>query len=466
MRDASRRLTGNRVARPTHGTRAHDGRATTDVSGRERAVSEQSGASTRGGGTPAAAWSVPVWLDRATQWAWRLLVLLAATTLLVAITVRLSLLTLPVLVALIASTLAVPPARRLERRGVPRLIAAGIVVIGGISAFIGFVVAIAPAFVRQGRELVPTVLAATDTVLQWLEDSPIDFGRDQLSASFDDLVARISGPGGLEGLGAIGSGVANQVGLIAMGIGRGITALLLSIVLLFFFVKDGEQLVGWFISRTPVVHRDLVRALGQRGWVALVGYVRGTATVAAIDAVGIGIGLAILGVPLVLPLALLVFIGGFVPVIGAFLTGLLAVLVALADGGLTTALIVLAIVVGVQQLESNLLQPTIMRRAVRLHPVVVLAVLATGTLLIGVTGAFLAVPIAAVLAATGNEFRLREEAARAGRTVGPEPIGGPGIDPDLLLPSAPQPGAGALGKGTGSAPVHGDDDEDSGSGRG
>jgi predicted PurR-regulated permease PerM len=401
--------------------------------------SSGSDARTASGDAPAGAapWSVPTWLDRATQWAWRLLVLLVAVAGVVTITVRLSLVTLPIIIALIISTLAVPPARRLERRGLPRIVAAGIVVIGGISAFVGFVVAIAPAFVRQGRALVPTVLEAADTVLAWLEEGPLGYPREELTASFGDLMGGLQGPEGADGLGALTTGVATQVGTIAMGIGRGLTALLLSLVLLFFFVKDGEQLVGWFIRRTPDPHRDLVRALGKRGWLALAGYVRGTAAVAAIDAIGIGIGLAILRVPLVLPLSVLVFIGGFIPVIGAFLTGLLAVLVALAAGGPTTALIVLAIVVAVQQVESSLLQPTIMRRAVRLHPVVVLSVLAAGTLLVGIAGAFLAVPIAAVLAAVGNEFRLRQEAARLGRTIGPEPLGGPGIDPDLLLPSAP-----------------------------
>jgi RimJ/RimL family protein N-acetyltransferase len=184
-------------------------------------------------------------------------------------------------------------------------------------------------------------------------------------------------------------------------------------VLLFFFVKDGEQIVGWFIARAPERVRDDMRASGARGWGALAGYVRGTAAIALIDAVGIGLGLLIVGVPLVLPLTLLVFVGGFVPVIGAFVSGLLATLVALATGGLTTALIVLAIVVVVQQVESNILQPMIMRRAVSLHPIVILSVLTAGAVIVGVLGAFLAVPIAATLAAVGNELRLRGELRRA-----------------------------------------------------
>jgi putative heme transporter len=163
--------------------------------------------------------------------------------------------------------------------------------------------------------------------------------------------------------------------------------------------------------------------------------VRGTAAIALIDAVGIGIGLAIVGVPLVLPISVLVFLGGFIPVIGAFITGLIAVLVALATAepgaALQNSLIVLAIVVGVQQFESNVLQPVIMRRAVSLHPVVVLSVLTAGAALIGILGAFLAVPIAAVIAAVGNELRLRSEAN------GQDPPEDPGPDP-----ASPEPPSG------------------------
>jgi putative heme transporter len=174
----------------------------------------------------------------------------------------------------------------------------------------------------------------------------------------------------------------------------------------------------------------VVRATGRRAWVALSGFVRGTATIALIDAVAIGIGLAIVGVPLVLPLAVLVFLGAFIPVIGAFFSGLIAVLVALASGGFVTALIVLAIVFGVQQVEGNVLQPTIMRRAVALHPVVVLAALTAGGVLAGIIGAFLAVPVAAVLSAVGNELRLRHEADVRDDPAedSPEPLG-PTDDP-------------------------------------
>jgi len=371
--------------------------------------------------------SVPAWLDTLAQFSWRLLVVLVGVAGLVLLLTRLYLVSLPVILALVIATIAVPPARRLERRGVPRLAAALTVVVGGTSVFLGGLVLIVPAFTRQVAALGPTVGEAFDRVLDWIEDGPFGLDRSDIETLFTDA---------LDNVGQFSGMIATQVGSIAIAVGEVLTAISLAVVLLFFFVKDGEQIVGWFIARAPERIRDDMRASGARGWGALAGYVRGTAAIALIDAVGIGLGLLIVGVPLVLPLTLLVFVGGFVPVIGAFVSGLLATLVALATGGLTTALIVLAIVVVVQQVESNVLQPVIMRRAVSLHPIVILSVLTSGAVIVGVLGAFLAVPIAATLAAVGNELRLRGELRRRGIQPGPSPLGGRGVDPELGLPEA------------------------------
>ena len=372
---------------------------------------------------------VPAWLDTSVQYTWRGLVLLAGGSVALFVMTRLYLVTLPVIIALILATLCVPPARKLERRGVPRLAAAALVVVGGVGTFFGILAALTPAFVNQIQELGPTVAEGFDQLLLWLEEGPIGYDREQL----DELLA--TAMASLEG--AVGT-IATQIGSLALALAEGVTALVLALVLLFFFVKDGEQIVNWFQNLIPPIHRHDVQAAGQRGWVALSGFVRGTSAVALIDAIGIGIGLLILDVPLVLPLSVLVFFGGFVPVIGAFFTGFLAVLVALADQGLGTALIVAGIVLAVQQIESNLLQPTIMRRAVSLHPVVILGVLTAGAVLIGIVGAFLAVPVTAVIAAVGNELRLRTQIRRAGHQPGPTPVGGPGVDPETLMAQFPE----------------------------
>ncbi len=363
---------------------------------------------------------VPPWLATTTAWTWRLLVLIAGTAAVLYVLVTLSLVTLPVIIALVLATLCVGPARALERRGLPRAAAASIVVFGGVLAVGGLLAALTPSFVSQVRELVPTVVTAVYQVFEWLDTGPLGWDREEVFGLLDQ---------GLETLREQSGQIAGQVVSGAALVVQGITALVLALVLLFFFVKDGAQIVDWAIARTPPAHRSTLRAVGRRAWAALSGFVRGTAAIALIDALGIGIGLAIIGVPLVLPIAVLVFLGGFIPVIGAFLTGMIAVLVALAATDFTTALITLAIVVGVQQFESNVLQPVIMRRAVSLHPAVLLGALTAGGVLIGIIGAFLAVPIAAVLAAVANELRLRHEARQQG------------LDPDAVTEVLAEPDA-------------------------
>jgi putative heme transporter len=359
---------------------------------------------------------VPSWLATSAAWAWRLLALLAASSVVLWLLIRLYLVSLPVIIALILATLCVPPARALEARGLHRTASAAIVVIGGMIALGGLFAALTPAFIAQVQELRPTVIDAIDQLFVFLETGPLGWDREEVMGFFEQ---------GLQAAQERGGEIASQVVSGAAIAVQGIAALSLAIVLLFFFVKDGEQLVAWLLARTPADHQETMRAVGRRAWTALAGFVRGTAAVALIDAIGIGVGLAIVGVPLVLPITVLVFLGGFIPVIGAFITGLLAVLVALAAGGLQQALIVFAIVLAVQQIESNVLQPVIMRRAVSLHPVVILAALTAGATLTGVIGAFLAVPIAAVVAAVGNELRLRHDAASAGLEPDDDPIGPP-----------------------------------------
>jgi putative heme transporter len=254
-------------------------------------------------------------------------------------------------------------------------------------------------FIDQAAALGPTLAEAWAAMLEWAATGPL--GWD--AARIEELLAR-----GIELLqessGDVLAGVLTGAALVV----QILAAMVLMVVLLFFFIKDGDQLVQWALDRTPAHHEDTVRAVGRRTWTALGGYVRGTALIALINAIGIAIGLIILGVPLVIPLSLLVFFGGFLPVVGALLSGLIAVLVALTVD-FPTALFTLGVVMLVQQVEGNLLQPTIMRKAVALHPVVILLALAAGAALAGIVGAFLAVPVAAVVAAAGNELRLRNE---------------------------------------------------------
>jgi putative heme transporter len=367
---------------------------------------------------------VPSWLHTGAAWTWRLLVLLVGAGAILMVLTRLYLVSLPIIVALILSTLLVPVARALERRRVPAMLAAVITVFGALGVVSGVIALLTPTFVEQIQDLGPTVTEGINQFYDFLEDT-FGWDRDEVLGLLDQAMATLTEQSGE---------VARQVASGAAIAVQAVAAIVLALVLLFFFVKDGEQIVDWMIARSPATYAETIRATGRRAWTALAGFVRGTAAVALVDAIGIGVGLAIVGVPLVLPIAVLVFLGGFIPVIGAFVTGLLAVLVALADGGLQTGLIVLAIVVAVQQFESNVLQPVIMRRAVRLHPVVILAALTAGAALVGVVGAFLAVPVAAVASAVGNELRVRHEASLIGRNAVPSEVDGPAPEPSEVGP--------------------------------
>ncbi|AVT39898.1 AI-2E family transporter [Plantactinospora sp. BB1] len=216
-------------------------------------------------------------------------------------------------------------------------------------------------------------------------------------------------------------------------------ALLLVLVLLFFLLKDGRPMWRWVLGRVAEPSRPRVAAAGRAGWHTLGAYTRGTMMIAAIDAIGIGIALVLLRVPLALPLAVITFLGGFVPIIGATVAGSIAVLVALAAKGPTTALLVLAAVIAVQQTEGNLLEPLIMKRQVRLHPVVVLLVVTAGTLLGGIVGAFVAVPIAAVLYNVVDRVAADRRAANdAGTSRRPGRV----VDDDRVAPTGEEHDAG------------------------
>jgi predicted PurR-regulated permease PerM len=179
--------------------------------------------------------------------------------------------------------------------------------------------------------------------------------------------------------------------------GHVLTGLLLALFATFFFLKDGPRIWSWVVRLFPADARNRADGAGRRAWLTLISYVRATLAVAFVDAVGIGLGAAILGVPLALPLAVIVFLGSFVPIIGATLSGLVAVLVALVAKGPLTALILLGVVLLVQQLEGHVLQPLLLGRAIKVHPLAVVFGIATGVLLAGIVGALIAVPIVAVI---------------------------------------------------------------------
>lgn len=332
-------------------------------------------------------------LERLSQLIGRLLIVTLGAALLGWVVLQLTLVFVPLLLAVLLAAVITPLVNRLEEWKLNRLAATSLVYVMAVGGGVGVMSLFVPMFVEQARDLGPTLRAGWESISSWLENGPLQWDRERI----DELVVPIT------------SGEIIPIARIASGAGEVIAAVLLTLVLSFFFVKDGGEISRWMVARTPAAYRESTAAAGGRMWRSFGGFMRGTALVALVDAVGIGIGLAIIGVPLVLPLAFLVFLGGFVPVIGAAITGLLAVLVALAAQGVGAAIAVFFVVLVVQQVESNVLQPMVMRRSVSLHPVVVLAVVAGGATTVGIVGALLAVPVTAALVSAGNEIRIRVE---------------------------------------------------------
>jgi len=321
-------------------------------------------------------------------WTWRLLVLFAGLLALGYVVFRLEAVVIPVALALLLAAFLMPAVDRMHRRGVPRSAAVLVAVVGTIGivgAILSFVV---QQFVEGLPDLSDQFTTSVTKAQEWLTDGPLHFSEDQIRHAGDNVVKAIQ-----SNQEALTSGALTT----ATVIGEIFAGAFLALFTLVFFLYGGDQ-VWEFVTRiVPKNTRSRVRSAGRQGFNSLVGYTRATVAVAAVDAIGIGAGLAILGVPLALPLASLVFVGAFIPIVGAFVTGFLAVLVALVTKGLLTALIVLGIIVGIMQLEGHVLQPLLLGRAVRLHPLAVVLAITTGIVLAGIVGGLIAVPIVAFL---------------------------------------------------------------------
>ncbi len=347
------------------------------------------------------AWRVPAWLERATGWAWRLLVLAAGVVALVWLVGRLRLVLIPVLIGLLLAALATPLASWLSDHRVPRLVSAWMTLLlaAAVVAGIGWLGVVAVGDQLADGERWDQVQTEVRT---WLSNGPLGLS----SGEIDDLERRVRDTV----VGGVSTVNVERVRIVAEIVG----AIFLSAVLFFFFVKDGPKLWARTVDRFKPRRRDDIDVAGRAAFEALTGYMRGVAITGVIDAVAIGIALWIIGVPLVLPLAVLTFFGAFFPIVGATVAGALATLVALVLNGPGDALLVALVTLAVQQLEGDLVMPLVMRRQVNLHPVTILVALATGGAMAGITGAFVAVPVAAMIAGASTALReAREDGADA-----------------------------------------------------
>lgn len=331
-------------------------------------------------------------LGRAGGAAWALIGIVGVLVIVGFVTSRLSLVVVPLILALFPATVLAPLAAKLKTWGTPDSLAALVSMLVALLVVAGIIGAMVPLVASDFPDLVESASTGIEEIEALLQGDPFGLGIDGPSDLFEAV---------RDQLGAFSEYVDQAVSAGAAAF-RMVAGLLLLFVILFFYLKDGRRLVDGVLAIVPSRHRERWNAAAEVAWETLGQYFRGQLLVALADAIFIGIGLLLLGIPLALPLAVLIFFGALFPLIGAILTGGLAVLVALADGGLVAALVVLGLIVAVQQLEGNILQPYIQSRAIRLHPLVVLLSVTAGSLVLGVLGAFIAVPAVAVVARIAN----------------------------------------------------------------
>lgn len=362
---------------------------------------------------------VPTWLSRAASVAWPYLAVLAAIYVTFLALSIVKVVAIPVILALFPASVLSPLVEMLRRRGwspVPATWASILAVI----PVLGVIVAISvPSIAGSVDELSGDLEAASESLSGWLATGPLQLSDTEVEDYLDSAIASIR-----ENASSITSGVLGGA-TVAIEVVTGLVLLVLS---MFFFLKDGDRAVAGILRRSR--HEERTRRGFEAAWTTLSSYVRGLMVVGVVDSVFIGIGLAIVGTPLIAVLMLLVFVGAFFPVVGAFVSGLVAVAVTLVNEGVSDALIVLAIVVAVQQIEGHVLYPIVFRRALSLHPLVILLALGTGGVAFGIVGAFLAVPITAVAVAVHQAMADAPEDSYVA-LLSSHPYEGKGPMPDL-----------------------------------
>ncbi|ALO67855.1 permease [Arthrobacter alpinus] len=330
---------------------------------------------------------VPLGMRVAAAWSWRMAMILIVAAMLIWLLSQVTILLIPIMIATILATLLRPIVKTLKDIGVPQGLSVAIAEVGLVALVLGALFLVGRQLVVGFTDLSQQAIKGLMKIQEWLNAGPLAISNDQITKYLDEALAALQNNSN-----AILSG--------ALGVGSSLThftvGLLLTLFILLFFLLEGQDIWAFLVKFFPKRARPGVDGAARRGWTSLGNYARVQILVAAVDAIGIGAGAAIIQVPLALPLGVLVFVGSFIPVVGALVTGAVAVLLALVANGWVNALIMLGIVLLVQQLESHLLQPFIMGRAVSLHPVAVILAVAAGSGIAGIMGALFAVPMLAV----------------------------------------------------------------------
>ncbi len=351
---------------------------------------------------------VPWGVDLLAAWSWRLIVIGIVGYAILELVGYFSIITLPLAIAVLLSALTTPVVQLLQRIGLSRSLAAVAVVLGMLG-FIGLLLTFAGQQIATGAaDLADSTVAGLEDIRRWLEEGPLNASDSQIDSVIaqaqDAITEQTKDPD-----------FVGRVTEVGTALGHVVAGLFIVLFATYFFLADGDRIWSWAVRLTPRAARHRVDSSGRVAWISLTQFVRATVVVAFVDAIGISLGAAILGVPFVLAIGVLVFLGAFVPLIGATFAGAVAVLVALVDQGPLTALIMLAVVIGVQQVEAHLLQPFLMGRWVSVHPLAVILAIAGGVLVAGVAGALVAVPLTAVVNAVGLHLATNSE-------VGDDPV--------------------------------------------
>ncbi|MFU8946333.1 AI-2E family transporter [Mycetocola zhadangensis] len=331
---------------------------------------------------------VPRGVRIAAAWSWRFLIIVAAIAVIVLIVIQLRLIVIPLFIAVLVSALLTPLITVLVRHGWPRGLAIATAILSAVAVIGGLLWLAIWQITSDFSEVQARTVESFRELRTALLQSPFGVTETQINDFIADVMTSVQEDGTALWSGALSIGTT---------LGHGLTGIFLALFCLLFVLIDGEGIWRWLVRLSPKKAQPAIDGAGRAGWSTLTNYARTQILVASIDAFGIGLGAAILGVPLAIPIAVLVFLGSFVPIVGAVVTGTIAAFIALVYNGWVIALIMVGVVLLVQQLEGHVLQPLLMGAAVKVHPLAVVLVVAAGSMLAGIPGALFAVPVAAMI---------------------------------------------------------------------
>jgi len=366
---------------------------------------------------------VPWGLDLAAAWSWRLIVITIAMLGLLWTMRYLAVITLPLAVALLVAALATPVVHALRRIGLPRGAAAGIVMVLGLGSVALLLTFVGQQVAQGANDLADSVVTGLDQVRDWMRTGPLGISDSQLDGYIEQVQAAVTDSTGNDG-------VVTRVTEVGTAVGHVVAGFFIVLFSTYFFLADGDRIWAWTVRIAPRAARERVDASGRVAWVSLTQFVRATVLVALVDAIGIMLVAYFLGVPFVFAIGVLVFLGAFVPMVGATVAGMVAILVALVDQGPWTALLMLGGVILVQQVEGHVLQPFLMGRFVSLHPLGVIVAIGCGVLVAGIAGALIAVPLAAAGNAVAQHLATYTEVGDDAEDALLDDLATDGIPPD------------------------------------